>query len=86
MIGHMVAPANAYFNHSCDPNCEVTAAPSCVATTALRGIRAGEEITIAYVDTPPHEAPLDAVADTARRSELKRLYFFDCCCARCKRL
>lgn len=38
----------AFINHSCDPNCEVDEVKGRILITAIRGIRAGEEITYDY--------------------------------------
>jgi len=43
--GHGMA---MFINHSCDPNCETSEEDECVVITAIRGIKAGEEITYDY--------------------------------------
>ncbi|TFK87020.1 SET domain-containing protein [Polyporus arcularius HHB13444] len=65
-------------NHSCSPN----AAQSFDAVTltqslrAYRAIRAGEEITVAYVSM--------SMPAEARQEELLRRYFFTCACKSCR--
>jgi uncharacterized protein len=43
--GHGLA---MFINHSCDPNCETSEEDECVVITAIRSIKAGEEITYDY--------------------------------------
>ena len=63
-------------NHSCDPNCEVAFVGSNLALlVAVRSVRSGEELSIAYAAT------WHGVA--ARRRHLLRHYGFWCECARC---
>ena len=64
-------------NHSCEPSLDV-AFPrnnAVLALTAARDIRAGEQLTIGYVDTG---LPL-----ARRRAELEFAYGFTCRCPRC---
>lgn len=46
------SPANVarYINHSCEPNCEADIRDGRVYISAVRDVRAGEEITIDYGD------------------------------------
>ncbi|KAL0052719.1 hypothetical protein WJX82_006660 [Trebouxia sp. C0006] len=71
----------SFFNHSCEPNCvkkRVHGQHSGLASvTALRDIKAGEALTISYIDL---ELPR-----SARQLELKTSFFFDCKCIRCER-
>ena len=76
-IGRSLYPSASFFNHSCEPNCEVFETGSILSIHPTRDIRAGEEVTIAYIDT--HQ-PL-----TARRKQLQVTYFFHCQCTRCVR-
>ncbi|KAJ1962619.1 hypothetical protein GGI12_002546 [Dipsacomyces acuminosporus] len=65
-------------NHSCDPNC-VCVHPNDgkyrATIKTLRPIKAGEEMTITYVN------PRDGFA--ARQKELRDWYMFECKCDRC---
>lgn len=67
--------AGTLFNHSCVPNVHDESAAPLVVFTANRRIAAGEECTIAYVDTV---APRDA-----RQGALRGQYGFTCTCAKC---
>ena len=76
-IGRSLYPSASYFNHSCEPNCEVFETGSVLAVHPTRDIVKGEEVTIAYIDTKQtlHE----------RRKQLHNTYFFQCQCTRCVR-
>ncbi|KAI9341963.1 hypothetical protein BDR26DRAFT_859859 [Obelidium mucronatum] len=74
-IGRALYPFASYFNHSCDPNCEPIQDQIHLTFKTRRRIEAGEELTIAYMDT---NVPL-----ASRRSALLQDYFFECCCDRC---
>ncbi|KAJ2162134.1 hypothetical protein GGF46_000876 [Coemansia sp. RSA 552] len=68
------------FNHDCDPNCLVTHPNDGkyrAIITTLRPVKAGEEMTITYVN------PRDSVGE--RRQALHDWYMFDCSCDRCSR-
>ncbi|KAL0020473.1 hypothetical protein WJX77_008581 [Trebouxia sp. C0004] len=81
VIGREMYITASFFNHSCEPNCvktRVHGQHSGLATvTALRDIKAGEALTISYIDL---ELPR-----SARQLELKTSFFFDCKCIRCER-
>lgn len=67
------------FNHSCDPNVDVTF-PENSATAAFvanRDVRAGEQLSITYID-------VDAGVQQ-RRQQLHWAYGFSCECRRCSR-
>ncbi|DBB02866.1 TPA: hypothetical protein ACH3X1_013472 [Trebouxia sp. C0004] len=78
VIGREMYITASFFNHSCEPNCvktRVHGQHSGLATvTALRDIKAGEALTISYIDL---ELPR-----SARQLELKTSFFFDCKCIR----
>ena len=76
-IGRSLYPTASYFNHSCQPNCEVFETGSLLSIHPTRDIVAGEEVTIAYIDT---QQPL-----RTRRQQLQTTYFFHCQCVRCVR-
>ncbi|KAL1667185.1 hypothetical protein GGF50DRAFT_49164 [Schizophyllum commune] len=66
-------------NHSCSPNAKWEWDRKTLALTlrAVRPIRAGEEITINYVDV--------ALPRAERRARLRATYHFDCHCPACAR-
>ena len=76
-IGRSLYPSASYFNHSCEPNCEVFETGSILTIHPTRDIVAGEEVTIAYIDTKQ--------TLRARRKQLQLTYFFHCRCTRCVR-
>ncbi|RDX47167.1 SET domain-containing protein [Lentinus brumalis] len=65
-------------NHSCSPNAKHCFDPATLTQSlrAFRDIRAGEEITVSYIDF--------YLPSEKRKEELKRRYFFDCRCAACR--
>ena len=67
-------------NHDCEPSCEAQAfnmADHTMDLTARRPLRAGEELTIMYVDPK--------LPRSERRRRLASNYFFHCSCGRCER-
>mmetsp|Transcript_15160 Transcript_15160/g.32736 ORF Transcript_15160/g.32736 Transcript_15160/m.32736 type:complete len:554 (+) Transcript_15160:138-1799(+) len=75
----------ARINHSCDPCAELRGGEfvDChVDLVARRGIEAGEEITISYLNLGK-TAGRAATDGNRRRRELKARYLFDCDCCRC---
>ena len=76
-IGRSLYPSASYFNHSCEPNCEVFETGSILTIHPTRDIAQGDEVTIAYIDT---QQPLHS-----RRQQLQATYFFHCLCTRCER-
>ena len=46
--GYIRTPLGGFFNHSDEPNCVVYDVDGFPSLVALRGIRAGEEITVSY--------------------------------------
>eukprot|EP01087_Luapelamoeba_hula_P009656 TRINITY_DN2511_c2_g1_i1.p1 TRINITY_DN2511_c2_g1~~TRINITY_DN2511_c2_g1_i1.p1 ORF type:complete len:548 (-),score=148.91 TRINITY_DN2511_c2_g1_i1:343-1986(-) len=78
-VGEAVFVSIAFINHACEANCEVIYSadpgiPLCLHSRSY--IKAGSEITIAYIDNDKTTA--------VRRSELKDKYFFDCECEMCR--
>ncbi|CAE7022737.1 Smyd3 [Symbiodinium sp. KB8] len=86
VLGIGLARRIALMNHSCRPNCEIDYSNNGTAiVVALRELRAGEELTISYVDEQSlpvrrrrralwlMQAPLSAM----------RRYGFHCYCSRC---
>ncbi|KAJ3972130.1 hypothetical protein EV361DRAFT_907327 [Lentinula raphanica] len=86
-IGSAVYTVSSYLAHSCEP----TARPSFDAGTsqlhliALRDLKAGEELTVSYVDTTQHEGESVVDCRRRRRMELARGWKFACPCERCER-
>jgi len=76
-IGRSLYPSASYFNHSCEPNCEVFETGSILSIHPTRDIAEGDEVTIAYIDTKQ--------TLHARRQQLHDTYFFHCQCTRCVR-
>mmetsp|Transcript_24025 Transcript_24025/g.42676 ORF Transcript_24025/g.42676 Transcript_24025/m.42676 type:complete len:437 (-) Transcript_24025:3-1313(-) len=67
---------NCYVNHSCWPNCVAIYQDAVQKYCALREIRPGEEITIAYCDIIESKAK--------RRKTLNQNFYFLCECQRCR--
>ncbi|KAJ3754171.1 hypothetical protein EV360DRAFT_96701 [Lentinula raphanica] len=86
-IGSAVYTVSSYLAHSCQP----TVRPSFDAGTsqlhliALRDLKAGEELTVSYVDTTQHEGESVVDCRRRRRMELARGWKFACPCERCER-
>ncbi|DBA72574.1 TPA: hypothetical protein ACH3X2_010328 [Trebouxia sp. C0005] len=77
VVGREMYITASFFNHSCEPNCikkRVHGHSGLASVTALRDIKAGEALTISYIDL---ELPR-----SARQLELKTSFFFDCKCVR----
>ena len=77
--GGAVFKLHSKLNHSCEPNAKLVCAftESTIDVVAKTDIRAGDELTIGYV-----EPSLDL---GRRRQTLRSCYGFDCACARCER-
>ena len=77
-VGLALSASVAMFNHDCEPSADwgLDASGGLFVRTT-RDLRAGDEICLSYVDL---QLPVEA-----RRRKLKRLFFFDCRCARCTR-
>lgn len=71
--------------HSCDPSAQPVFknADSELYLIANRDLKAGDEITVSYVDTTVHEGESVADARRRRRFELARGWRFPCPCERC---
>ncbi|GAW00816.1 MAS20-domain-containing protein [Lentinula edodes] len=86
-IGSAVYTVSSYLTHSCEP----TARPSFDAGTsqlhliATRDLKAGEELTVAYVDVTQHEGESVVDCRRRRRMELARGWKFACPCERCEK-
>eukprot|EP00639_Heterosigma_akashiwo_P037438 CAMPEP_0194711758 /NCGR_PEP_ID=MMETSP0296-20130528/4027_1 /TAXON_ID=39354 /ORGANISM="Heterosigma akashiwo, Strain CCMP2393" /LENGTH=413 /DNA_ID=CAMNT_0039609941 /DNA_START=56 /DNA_END=1300 /DNA_ORIENTATION=- len=79
-VGFGMFPRVALLNHSCQPNAIYTfggpPGAQTMAVRALAPLRAGEEVTLHYIDL------LQARGD--RQRELRATRFFDCACPRCE--
>jgi len=67
-------PRASLFNHSCDPNAVVDASPHFGAVRAIRMIKKGEEVTVAY---------LDVFLSRAERQDKFDKRGFYCACSKC---
>ncbi|KAJ2618192.1 hypothetical protein EV177_000149 [Coemansia sp. RSA 1804] len=77
VTGHLCSPlASLLFNHSCYPNASFVYSNGLQVVRALREIREGEEVTLAYVDGMHPRS--------VRRKTLADVYFFGCTCTRCE--
>jgi len=65
----------AMFNHSCSPNCSVSAGASTLEVVVDEMVHAGQELCISYIDL---QQPV-----SARQKALSRHYHFVCECERC---
>lgn len=76
--GQSIYAVGCLFNHSCDPNLQVTytsAMDETMTIVALRDIRAGEELCISYIEEKEPFAE--------RQQQLYEHYLFECCCSKC---
>jgi len=74
-LGHGLYPQASFFNHACRPNSVVSFLDSSLVVRTIAPIKAGEEVTIAYVEL---YAPRDV-----RRQQLQAKKGFHCECRRC---
>ncbi|KDQ64301.1 hypothetical protein JAAARDRAFT_187641 [Jaapia argillacea MUCL 33604] len=84
-IGCGYYAVSSYITHSCEPSARpsFSSGTSELNLIAIRDLKAGDEITMAYVDVTQHvdEEPLEA--RRRRRMELARGWRFACTCSRC---
>jgi len=73
-------------NHSCAPSAKpaFTSGTAELHLVATRDIKAGEEITVSYVDTSKRSKDNAMEARRRRRMELARGWHFACSCTRCE--
>ena len=67
------------FNHSCDPNLQVTYGDDndeTLVAFAIKDIKIGDEICISYID--------ESAPRKERQEQLSEHYFFDCICEKCE--
>ncbi|KAJ4479127.1 hypothetical protein J3R30DRAFT_3289650 [Lentinula aciculospora] len=86
-IGSAVYTVSSYLAHSCEPNARPSfdAGTSELHLIATRDLKAGEEITVAYVDVTQHEDESVVDCRRRRRMELARGWKFACPCERCEK-
>ncbi|KAJ3740960.1 hypothetical protein DFH05DRAFT_1507880 [Lentinula detonsa] len=86
-IGSAVYTVSSYLAHSCEPSARPSfdAGTSQVHLIATRDLKAGEELTVAYVDVTQHEGESVVDCRRRRRMELARGWKFACPCERCER-
>ena len=71
----------AMLNHACRPNCtKLSRGGGASQLRAARPIRAGEELTVNYLD----QLSGQLMVNPHRRARLKRQFAFDCDCALCR--
>ena len=75
LLGRGVYLDACLFNHSCAPNCSVSAGVHTLEVCLDEQVEPGTELTISYCDLlQPH---------AARQRHLRKAYHFDCACERC---
>ncbi|KAF9062225.1 hypothetical protein BDP27DRAFT_1336916 [Rhodocollybia butyracea] len=86
-IGSAVYTVSSYLAHSCDPNARPSfnAGNSQLHLIANRDLKAGEELTVAYVDVAQRQDESVEECRRRRRMELARGWKFACPCERCER-
>lgn len=78
VIGNLLDPTAALFNHSCEPNCVMEFVGREMVAYTARDLKEGEEATVSYAD-------VEGVDVAQRMMELKERWFFECACVRCLR-
>lgn len=74
-LGLYLSPHSALLNHSCVPNTAILFSGSTLTLRSLAAIPPRSELSISYIDsTNP---------TSARQSELRNRYFFNCTCSAC---
>ena len=83
MYGTELAPLAAavyttpsFINHSCVPNCVVVYTGRKLSLRTVQEVKAGDQLFISYTEQ------LEIYA--ARKTELERMYGFQCTCQRCR--
>ncbi|XP_060048091.1 histone-lysine N-methyltransferase SMYD3 [Erinaceus europaeus] len=75
-VGVGIYPSMSLLNHSCDPNCCIVFSGPHLLLHAVRDIKAGDELTICYLDM--------LMTSEGRRKQLRDQYCFECDCFRCQ--
>jgi len=76
LLGVGIYMQYSHMNHSCKPNSNGCSKGIQTQVRAITKIKAGEEITVSYIDL--------YLWRSERRKRLKRRWFFDCSCIRCR--
>ncbi|KAH9965901.1 hypothetical protein BC827DRAFT_777388 [Russula dissimulans] len=86
-VGAGFYAVSSYISHSCDPSAHPTFphGNSEMHLVATRDIKAGDEITVSYVDASVRDCEDVVQARNRRRKELARGWRFACQCDRCVR-
>jgi import receptor subunit TOM20 len=86
-VGAGFFAVSSYISHSCNPCARPTfeSGNSEMHLVATRDIKAGDEITVSYVDASIHDDEDAVKARYRRRKELVRGWRFACQCDRCAR-
>lgn len=84
-VGAGFFAVSSYISHSCDPSARPTFenGDSEMHLVATRDVKAGDEITVSYVDASVHDDEDVVQARYRRRKELARGWRFACQCDRC---
>ncbi|KAH7887480.1 hypothetical protein F5I97DRAFT_2072803 [Phlebopus sp. FC_14] len=84
-IGAGFYAVSSYLNHSCVPSARpsFSSGTSELFLIAHRALKAGDELTVAYVDVSQREGETVVEARRRRRMELARGWRFACTCSRC---
>ena len=77
---------HSQLNHSCAPSAKpaFTSGTAELHLVATRNIKAGDEVTVSYVDTSKRSKDNAMEARRRRRMELARGWHFACSCTRCE--
>ncbi|CAM9545159.1 unnamed protein product [Scytosiphon promiscuus] len=70
-----LCPSGAMFNHSCTPNCQAWWRDSKLEIRCTKFVGEGEELCFSYIHIDEPSA--------IRQEQLRRSWFFTCCCRRC---
>jgi len=84
-VGAGFYAVSSYISHSCDPSARPSfeSSNSEMRLVATRKVKAGDEITVSYVDTSVRDGEDVVQARYRRRKELARGWRFACQCDRC---
>ncbi|THV08202.1 MAS20-domain-containing protein [Dendrothele bispora CBS 962.96] len=84
-IGTALYTVSSYLSHSCDPSARPSFdnGTSELHLIATRDLKAGDELTCAFVDVTQHESESPVDARRRRRMNLARGWRFACSCDRC---
>lgn len=85
-LGSALYTLSSYANHSCAPSAKLTfpSGTTELHVVALKDLKEGDEVTVAYVDVTVGEGESIVDARRRRRVELARGWRFACPCDRCE--